>query len=257
VKMPREIMGWLKEVINEKMSKNLYINQRRDRNVHSLSKSIIRANSQGRIGVIAEFKRKSPSGLEGLTSIEEFVQFVSEKEVAGISVVTDEKWFQGSYNDLIKVSSTQKPVIMKDFILNEKQIDLAYNLGADAVLIIVKLLTEREVKDLISYAESYNLEAIVEVHDEDELNLALDLDSKIIGVNSRNLTDLSINIDRALELIKVIPKEKVKIFESGIKTIDDADKVAESGANAILVGTAIMKNLSFLNDLINLEFRRK
>jgi len=247
--MPRFLEGWLADVVNLSLARER-VRKIRERPIYSLSR-FIRAVEDKRNAIIAEFKRRSPSGLNEDRDIIEYAKFMEENGAVGISVLTEEKYFGGSYADLEKVANTVKiPVLMKDFIVTEKQIDNAYNLGADAVLLIIKILTEKELVDLYNYAKSLGLEVIVEITDEKDLRIALRHDFKIIGVNSRNLSSLEVDLQRTKNLLKSIPKDVIKIAESGIKTREDIMQLKEAGADAFLIGTTLMKDPNKIKELI-------
>mgnify|MGYP001772500345 CR=1 FL=1 len=247
--MPRFLDGWLADVVNLSLARER-VKKVRERPIYSLSK-FIRATESKRNPIIAEFKRRSPSGLNENRDIIEYVKFMEENGAVGISVLTEEKYFGGSYSDLEKVTSIVKiPVLIKDFIVSERQIDNAYNLGADVVLLIVKILTDKELVDLYNYATALGLEVIVEIADENDLKIALKHDFRIIGVNSRNLNSLEINLQYARNLLKLIPKDTIKIAESGIKTREEIIQLKEAGADAFLIGTTLMRDQNKIKELV-------
>lgn len=246
--MPRFLEGWLADVVNLSLARER-IKKVRERPIYSISRFIRACKDKN--AIIAEFKRRSPSGLNENRDLIEYVKFMEKNGAIGISVLTEEKYFGGSYSDLEKVTNIVKiPVLMKDFIVTEKQIDNAFNLGADAVLLIVRILTERELVNLYNYAKNLGLEAIVEVTDDNDLEIALRHDFNIIGINARNLNSLEININHVRDLLKMIPKDIIKIAESGIKTRDDIIQLKQAGANAFLIGTTLMKDPNKIKELI-------
>ena len=247
--MPRFLEGWLADVVNLSLTRER-VRKIRERPIYSLSR-FIKAVEGKRNPIIAEFKRRSPSGLNENRDITEYVKFMEENGAVGISVLTEEKYFGGSYSDLEKVTSLVKiPVLMKDFIVTEKQIDNAYNLGADVVLLIVKILTEKELVDLYNYATSLGLEVIVEITDEKDLKIALRHNFNIIGINARNLSSLEVDIQRVKNLLSLIPKDVIKIAESGIKTREDIMQLKQAGANAFLIGTTLMRDPNKIKELL-------
>ncbi|MBB5252582.1 indole-3-glycerol phosphate synthase TrpC [Sulfurisphaera ohwakuensis] len=246
--MPRYLEGWLADVVKISLSRER-INKVRERPIYLLSKFI--KSTIDKNAIIAEFKRKSPSGLNENRDLEEYVKFMEENGAIGISVLTEEKYFGGSYSDLENAAKIVKiPILMKDFIVTEKQIDTAFNLGADAILLIVKILTERELINLYEYARNLGLEAIVEVTDENDLKIALRYDFNIIGVNARNLSSLEVNIRNARKILEMIPNDRIKIAESGIKNKEDIIELKKYGADAFLIGTTLMKDPNKIKELI-------
>ncbi|MFP3225552.1 MAG: indole-3-glycerol phosphate synthase TrpC [Sulfolobaceae archaeon] len=248
--MPKFLKEWLAEVVKLSLTRP-QVNKARDRPIHSLSKSILSAKNKGKNAIIAEFKRASPSGLNIDRNIVEYVKFMQDNGAVGISVLTEEKYFKGSYNDLEIVAKTVSiPILMKDFIVSEKQIVSAYSLGADAILLIVRILTERELVSLYKYAKSFGLDVIVEVTNEEELNIALRNNVDIIGVNSRDLSSLEISIEKTMKLLSKIPQHKIKIAESGIKSREDIDKLKSAGADAFLIGTTLMLDPNKIKEFV-------
>jgi len=139
---------------------------------------------------------------------------------------------------------------MKDFIVSENQIETAYNIGADAILLILSILTEEETEKLYKYAKSFGLEVIVEVNTVNEAIIAMEMGIEIIGVNSRNLKTLEIDMNRVCEVMKNLSSNTIKIAESGIKSRSDIEKLKRCGANAFLIGTSLMKNPKNIFDYI-------
>lgn len=246
--MPRFLSGWLSDVVKLSLNRPR-VDKIRERPIYLLSRHIKACKDKN--AIIAEFKRRSPSGLNEDRDIIEYVKFMEKNGAIGISVLTEEKYFGGSYEDLEKVTKTVKiPVLMKDFIVSEKQIDTAFNLGADVILLIVKILTERELVNLYEYAKSYGLEAIVEITDEDDLRIALRHEFEIIGVNARNLSTLEVNLQSVKKLLEKIPEDRIKIAESGIKSREDILELKQAGANAFLIGTTLMRDPNKIKELI-------
>ena len=248
--MPRFLQGWLADVVKNSLNRRGVIKPR-ERPIYSLKKSILFAKNQGKNPIIAEFKRRSPSGLNIDRDIVDYVKFMESNGAVGISVLTEEKFFGGSYEDLERVARAVKiPVLMKDFIVTERQIDTAYSLGADIVLLIARILTERELVSLYKYAKSYHLDVIVEVTNEEEVEIAVRNNFDIIGVNSRDLSSLDVSLDKTVKLLHLIPSDRVKIAESGIKTRDDIQRLKEAGADAFLIGTTLMQDPNKIKELI-------
>lgn len=198
-------------------------------------------------GVIAEIKRASPSKGDILLDVNvvEQAQLYEQAGAAAISVLTDQTFFKGSIDDLQTVARlVSVPVLCKDFIISEIQIDRARNAGATIILLIVAALEQQELERLCSYAQNKGLEVLVEVHSLDELKVALDLGAELIGVNNRNLKTFEVSLDRTAELANEFPHggRSLLISESGIFTESDARFVFGKGASGILVGEALMRS---------------
>ncbi|MEO7984196.1 MAG: indole-3-glycerol phosphate synthase TrpC [Bacteroidota bacterium] len=197
----------------------------------------------GSTGIIAEFKRKSPSkGWFKTKQLEVEPVVVSyNKFAAGISVLTDDEFFGGDLDDLIQTKIvTDIPVLRKDFIIDKWQIAEAKAFGADVILLIAACLSPAEVKDFAGYANRIGLESILEVHNEEELGHYCD-EISMVGVNNRNLKTFEINIETSLRLIKKIPAGKPIISESGISTADAIVTLRQVGFKGFLIGENFMK----------------
>lgn len=198
-------------------------------------------------GVISEIKRASPSKGDIQTEVNVVAQAKKYEDAgaAAISVLTDETYFKGSINDLYEVAQAVSiPVLCKDFMISEIQIDRAKQAGATIILLIVAALEKRQLKSLNDYALSKGLEVLVEVHDEEEMQLALELDAKLIGVNNRNLKTFEVSIEQTAQLAEHFPfnEGRVLISESGMHTKEDAQFAFAKGASGILVGEALMRS---------------
>jgi len=196
------------------------------------------------LGLIAEVKKGSPS-VGTITEQFDPVLIGKAYESAGadaISVLTDEKFFQGHLRYLSAVrEATTVPILRKDFMLHEVQVYEAVVAGADAILLIVAALEQSRLEALYRLATDFQLDVLVEVHTLEELERALDLDAKIIGINNRNLTTFEIDLKTTEELSEEVPEGIILVSESGIKTPADTQRVFDSGANAILVGETLMR----------------
>ncbi len=196
------------------------------------------------MAVIAEVKKASPSA--GVIA-ENFdpVAIAKEYQEAGasaISVLTDEKYFQGHLSYLPKIrAAVDLPLLRKDFILHEVQIYEAVIAGADAILLIVGALEQDELFHLLDVAQNYQLDVLVEVHDLEEMERALETDAKIIGVNNRNLKTFKVDLHSTEALSEEVGPDCILVSESGIHSGEDAARVKEWGADAILVGEALMR----------------
>ncbi|AGJ62634.1 indole-3-glycerol phosphate synthase TrpC [Saccharolobus islandicus] len=247
--MPRYLKGWLKDVVQLSLRRPSFRTSRQ-RPIISLNKRILEFNVRNVTAIIAEYKRKSPSGLDVERDPIEYAKFM-EKYAVGLSVLTEEKYFNGSYEILRKIaSSVSIPILMKDFIVKESQIDDAYNLGADTVLLIVKILTDRELESLMEYARSYGMEPLVEINDEKDLEIALRIGAKFIGVNSRDLETLEINKENQRKLLSMIPSDVIKVAESGISERNEIEELRKLGVNAFLIGSSLMQNPEKIKEFI-------
>lgn len=192
-------------------------------------------------GLIAEIKKSSPSEgeIKGKLDVAEQARLYEQAGASAISVLSEPEDFNGDFSDLKKVRQAVKlPVLCKDFVFRKEHIDKAKSCGADMVLLIANILQYVELKELYEYAEKLGLQTIVEVHNKSELEKALKIQPEIIGVNSRNLHDFSLNPVIFEELSESIPKATIKIAESGIANFMDIPK----GYDGTLVGTVIMKH---------------
>jgi indole-3-glycerol phosphate synthase len=197
------------------------------------------------LGLIAEVKRASPSA--GLIA-ENFdpVQIASRYEAAGadaVSVLTDERFFQGHLDYLRAIRETcDLPLLRKDFTLDEIQIYEAGASGADAILLIVAALTQDELEHLLGVAAACQLDALVEVHTLEEMERALNANAQILGINNRNLSTFQVDLATTEILSEEAPPGVLLISESGIRTAQDSLRVRDCGADAILVGEALMRS---------------
>lgn len=206
----------------------------------SLVQSLLKAGSNG---IIAEFKRKSPSkGWFKTKELEvEPVVTAYNKHAAGISVLTDEEFFGGDMDDLIQTKVvTDIPVLRKDFIIDKWQIAESKAFGADVILLIAACLTPDEVKEFAAYAKSIGLESILEVHNEAELGHCCD-EISMVGVNNRNLKTFEVDINTSLRLIENIPSGKPAITESGISSVEAIVTLRQAGFKGFLIGENFMK----------------
>jgi indole-3-glycerol phosphate synthase len=202
----------------------------------------------GTIGLIAEVKKASPSAGVICPNFDA-VKIAKEYEAAGascLSVLTDEKYFQGSLNYLKQIrGAVNIPLLRKDFIVDERQIGEAIEWGADAILLIVACLSDADLKHFHDLATDAGLAALIEVHDEPELDRALAIDPKLVGVNNRNLKDLTIDLATTEKLAKKLfakSPDALLVAESGLKVRADVERVQRAGAKAILVGESLMKD---------------
>lgn len=201
-------------------------------------------NALQKKGVIAEIKRKSPSKGDLNPDLDP-VALAKEYEAGGavaISVLTDFEGFGGTIQDLIAVKKEVRiPVLMKDFIIDPIQIKQAVHAGADAILLIVACLKER-TKEFMDMAEELGIDALVEVITEEELQIAIDCRARIIGINNRDLKNFQVDLDRSLKMIEGLPKECLKVAESGIANVKEAENLFKGGFDALLIGETLVKH---------------
>lgn len=209
--------------------------------------------------IISEVKRSSPSKgeLAQIPKPEVLAQTYEKAGAAVVSVLTEQQRFGGSLSDLQAVKvNIGIPVLRKDFIVNEYLVNETRAYGADLMLLIVAALDKSELRDFYQLAEALGMQVLIEVHDQDELETALDLNPKIIGVNSRNLKTLEIDLGNFARLLPLIPSHIYKVAESGISTIDDVKMARSAGADAILVGETLVKSgdpFKTISDFLNID----
>ncbi|MGB2710458.1 MAG: indole-3-glycerol phosphate synthase TrpC [Conexibacter sp.] len=196
------------------------------------------------ISLIAEHKRRSPSAgaIRDGSTVEEIVAAYERGGAAALSVLTERHHFGGSLDDLRAAkAATGLPILRKDFVVDHYQVFESAAVGADAILLIVAALEPRELERLHAEALALDLDVLVEVHDERELDVALELDADVIGINNRDLTDFSVDLARTFELLTDVPAGKVVVSESGITTREQLDELERVGVDAVLVGEALMR----------------
>lgn len=195
--------------------------------------------------VISEFKRASPS--KGIINVAidpvEQAKLYEKNGASAISVLTDQQFFKGSFQDLQRIRRhVSLPILCKDFIISELQIDVAKRAGANIILLIAAALPYSRMKELFAYAIANQLEVIVEVHDRHEVAEALKLGAKMIGVNNRDLKTFQVDVGCTEQLApQIISGGAYLISESGLSSRDDLKRVAAAGASAVLIGEALMK----------------
>jgi len=202
-------------------------------------------SSPGKINLICEIKRASPSS--GLICKDfqpkEIAQTYERNGAAAISVLTEEKYFQGNILHLFSVKESVKiPLLRKDFIIDEYQLYESRAFGADAVLLISSLLNVEEMVNFMKIIENLGMEALVEVHCEEDLEKVFSTPADIIGINNRDLKDFTVDLNVTKNLVKKIPKGKIIISESGIKSKEDVLLLKNIGINAILLGTVLLES---------------
>lgn len=233
----REIAQRKQETPIPELEKSVFFS----RNTHSLRNSI---TGGMRAGVIAEFKRASPSRglINANASITEVASGYCESGASAISVLTDSPFFAGSLEDLATAREcTDCPILRKDFIIDPYQIIEAKAFGADAILLIARALTPQRAYSLKQLAKSLGLEALLEIHSKDDLN-TLDISQfDLVGINRRDLATFKTEREDTSSLIKELSKESIIIAESGIQSALEAFKLKESGCSGFLIGELFMR----------------
>lgn len=197
------------------------------------------------LAVIAEIKRASPSRgvLREDLDPAEVARSYRDAGARAVSVLTDRTFFGAHPGDLEKArSSMDLPVLRKDFILDPRQVEETARMGADAMLLIVRLLNVDQLRELLQVASDHALETLVEVHDEDEIEQALHAGARIVGINSRDLDTFQVDLSRTLALCSRLPDGIIKVAESGIRDATDLQRVHDAGFDAALCGEALMRS---------------
>jgi indole-3-glycerol phosphate synthase len=195
------------------------------------------------LSLIAEFKRRSPSAgeISGTAVVPEQVGAYERGGAAALSVLTDERHFGGSLSDLRAArAACDLPILRKDFIIDPYQLYEAAVNGADAVLLIVRALEDRELREMYEQARGLDLDCLVEVHNAEELQRALELDADVIGINNRDLDAGTVDVATTYELMPDVPAGKTVVAESGISSREELEELERVGVDAVLIGGALM-----------------
>jgi indole-3-glycerol phosphate synthase len=234
----QEVAQLKKEVMVEKLVKSPSF----QRTPISLKKSLTQKDSTG---IIAEFKRQSPSKgiINDKASVVEVTQGYLEAKVAAQSILTDTEFFGGTILDIMQARAVNDttPILRKDFIIDGFQIVEAKSIGADAILLIAACLTKEELKNYGRLADDLGLEVLYEVHSKHELD-KIELDNKIIGINNRNLKTFDVDLEHSIELASLIPESCIKVSESGISNPRIITGLKEYGFKGFLIGENFMKS---------------
>jgi len=198
----------------------------------------------GRIKIIGEIKKASPS--KGVIR-EHFMPYEMAREyriggAVALSVLTEEKYFLGRLDYLVSIKIySQIPVLRKDFIFDEYQIWESRAAGSDAILLIAAILEKQQLADLMGKAKELGMACLVEVHNEDEMETALDVDAHIIGINNRDLKTFKTDLQTTVRLAPYVPQDKLLVSESGINSFEDISMLRQNGVNAFLIGEALVR----------------
>ena len=195
-------------------------------------------------GIIAEFKRKSPSKglINGEADVLEVTKSYENFGASGISVLTDSDFFGGNVQDVLTIRNEIKiPLLRKDFMIDEYQFYEAKSIGADVVLLIAACLSPSQVKDFTCLSHELGMEVLLEIHTESELT-HFNKDIDLVGINNRNLKDFKVDLQHSVHLKNFLPKETLSLAESGIYSVEDFRFLKEKGFNGFLMGEYFMKN---------------
>jgi len=219
------------------LEKSIYFN----RKPYSFKEFLLAEN---RTGIIAEFKRRSPSKglINGAAEVGQVTKAYNDAGASALSVLTDTDFFGGEPNDLMEARAVnQIPILRKDFIIDEYQILEAKAWGADIILLIASILSPEQIAYLGKFAQNLGLNVLLEVHNQDELERSICANLDAIGVNNRNLGDFTVNIQTSYDLVNQIPDEFLKISESAISHPQTIKELRNAGFNGFLIGENFMK----------------
>lgn len=205
----------------------------------SLAASLLAAQSTG---IIAEFKRKSPSKgfIKEHADVHEITSAYTKYGAAGLSVLTDSHFFGGSEDDLLQARANKIPILRKDFMIDDYQVIEAKSMGADVILLIAACLSPQQVRNLAKAASSLGLESILELHAEKELGHVCD-EVTMVGINNRDLKTFRVDIERSLRMAEQLPADKITIAESGIDKTEDISLFKKHGFKGFLIGEYFMR----------------
>ena len=197
---------------------------------------------EDKTGIIAEFKRRSPSKgvINNSAAVTEVTIAYAKYGASGISILTDEEFFGGSLNDLLDSTINEVPLLRKDFIIDEYQLIESKAFGAEVILLIAACLKKNEVKDLATSAKNIGLNVLLEIHNEEELEHICD-EVDVVGVNNRDLKTFTVDINRSIQLGEKLPADKIKISESGIENVSTIKLLKKHGFRGFLMGEKFMK----------------
>jgi indole-3-glycerol phosphate synthase len=239
-----ELVGATREAVHRRKRERPLAEVEREAGSQPEGRPFAEALARPGTSLIAEHKRRSPSAgtiREGL-SCADVVSAYERGGAAALSVLTEEAHFGGSLADLREArAASELPVLRKDFTIDPYQLYEAKAAGADAVLLVVGAMSQDELAALYRETHALDLDAIVEIHDEEELDAALEVDADVLGINNRDLEDFSVDIQRTFDLLHDVPAGKVVVSESGIHTREQIDELEQVGVDAVLIGEALMR----------------
>jgi len=239
-----ELVGATREAVHRRKRERPLAELEREAGSQPEGRPFAEALARPGTSLIAEHKRRSPSAgtiREGL-SCADVVSAYERGGAAALSVLTEEAHFGGSLADLREArAASELPVLRKDFTIDPYQLYEAKAAGADAVLLVVGAMSQDELAALYRETHALDLDAIVEIHDEEELDAALEVDADVLGINNRDLEDFSVDIQRTFDLLHDVPAGKVVVSESGIHTREQIDELEQVGVDAVLIGEALMR----------------
>jgi indole-3-glycerol phosphate synthase len=239
-----ELVGATREAVHRRKRERPLAELEREAGSQPEGRPFAEALSRPGTSLIAEHKRRSPSAgsiREG-ASCAEVVSAYERGGAAALSVLTEEAHFGGSLADLREArAATELPLLRKDFTIDRYQLYEAKAAGADAVLLVVGAMAPAELAGLYREAHALDLDAIVEIHDEEELDRALEVDADVLGINNRDLEDFSVDIQRTFDLLADVPAGKVVVSESGIQSREQIDELEQVGVDAVLIGETLMR----------------
>jgi indole-3-glycerol phosphate synthase len=238
-----EILADKRRQVAEQKQRVSLAEMRADAQAAPAPRDFVRALKLENVALLAEIKRASPS--RGMLSANAdppcLARTYAASGAAAISVLTD-KFFQGSLQDLQSVRQVvDVPVLRKDFMIDEYQLYESRASGADAILLIVRVLSDAQLRDYLALARSLGMHALVEIHNDEELERAISAGASIIGINNRNLADFTVDLATTERLAPRVHEENIVVAESGILSRADVERVAGAGARAVLVGEALMR----------------
>ena len=249
-------MNILDKIVREKTNHIKYLNQKNykiNKNKSSFFKAIKKEIKIGNNALIAEFKRFSPSvnKFKQIKFLHNLISDYDKSNCCCISILTD-KNFGGSLNDLLVAKKiTKKPIIRKDFIVNHKQIEESKYYGADAILLIAKILTKKKLTEFYNYSLDLGLDVLIEIENKNEIKKISDIDAKLIGINNRNLREQKIDINKSIELAKLF-ENTVIISESGVNKKNIKSIKQSSNISSFLIGGSILNQNDKINYINNL-----
>ncbi|MFH1825164.1 MAG: indole-3-glycerol phosphate synthase TrpC [Candidatus Firestonebacteria bacterium] len=228
--------------------------------VYTLPPSKFKKSLSSHFSIIAEVKKASPS--KGIMRKDfnpvQIAKIYEKGKADAISVLTDNKYFKGNLSYLKRIKNmVSVPILRKDFIIDEYQIYESRYYGADAVLLIVSILTENKLRYFIKLAKKINMDCLVEVHSQKEIKTALKCNADIIGINNRDLRTFKTDLKTTERLIRYMPDNKIVISESGIKTKEDIKYLKSLGVDGVLIGETFMRSKNITSTLKKFSIERK